>query len=154
MHMRLIAGACLVFALTACNVSLSTPAPPSGTPGFVTATLPATRTPHLTPTTTATDTPGLSLTSPATCKDMAVLLQDVTIPDGTNVPYGTDFLKTWQFRNTGTCPWIGYWIAFVSGDRMGAAETSPVPDTAQKADVNVSVELDGALNRRHIHRFL
>jgi len=70
-----------------------------------------------------------------------VLLQDVTIPDGTNMPYGTRFIKTWQFQNTGTCPWAGYKIAFVSGDRMGAPDTAPVPDTAAKANVNVSVEL-------------
>ena len=81
------------------------------------------------------------MTAPANCKDTAVLLQDVTIPDGTNIPYGTQFLKTWQFRNTGTCPWVGYRIAYVSGDRMGSADTAPVPDTASKADVNVSVDL-------------
>ena len=141
MRMRHLAAACLVMALTACNVTLSAPTPADSTPEFVTATLPATRTPFRTPTNTPTGTPGVSLTAPANCKDTAVLLQDVTIPDGTNVPYGTKFLKTWQFRNTGTCPWVGYKIAFVSGDRMGAADTAPVPDSAPKADVNVSVEL-------------
>ena len=131
-------------ALSACEVTLSTPTQPNSTPIFVTATLPATSTPHTTPTATATvtGTPGLSITAPANCKDTAVLLQDVTIPDGTNIADGTKFTKTWQFRNTGTCPWIGYKIAFISGDRMGAPDTAPVPDTAPKADVNVSVELD------------
>jgi uncharacterized protein YkwD len=139
--MRLLAAACLALALSACEVTLSAPTPPDSTPIFVTATLPATRTPIRTPTATLTGTPGLSLTAPVNCQDTAVLLQDVTIPDGTNVPYGTAFLKTWQFRNTGTCPWVGYKIAYASGDRMGSADTAPIPDTAPKADVNVSVEL-------------
>jgi uncharacterized protein YkwD len=141
MRTRLLAAVFVALALSACEVTLAAPTPPDATPVFVTATLPATRTPIRTPTTTATGTPWLSLTAPATCKDTAVLLQDVTIPDGTNIPYGTKFLKTWEFRNTGTCPWVGYKIAYVSGDRMGAAATAPVPDTAPKADVDVSIEL-------------
>jgi uncharacterized protein YkwD len=107
----------------------------------VTATLPTTRTPYTRPTTTATGTPGLAITAPANCKDTAVLLQDVTIPDGTNIAYGARFTKTWQFRNTGTCAWSGYKIAFTAGDRLGAPDTARVPDTAPKSDVNVTVEL-------------
>jgi uncharacterized protein YkwD len=133
----------LALLLNACAVSLSAPTPADATPAFVTATLAATRTPFTTPTATATitGTPGLSITAPPNCKDAAVLMQDVTIPDGTNLDPGEKFTKTWQFRNTGTCPWIGYRIAFVSGDRMGASDSAPVPNTAPKADVNVSVDL-------------
>jgi uncharacterized protein YkwD len=127
--------------LSACQVSLSLPSEPASTQGFVTATLPVTRTPYARATTTATGTPGLSMTAPANCKDTAVLLQDVTIPDGTNIAYGAKFTKTWQFRNTGTCPWTGYKIAFNSGERLGAPDTAPIPDTAPKSDVNVTLEL-------------
>lgn len=141
MRNRLLVAACLAATLTACNVTLSAPPTPNETPVFVTATLRATRTPLRTPTSTPTGGLGASLTAPTNCRDTAVLLQDVTIPDGTNIPYGTKFLKTWQFRNTGTCPWVGYKIAFVSGDRMEAANEAPVPDSAPKADVNVSMEL-------------
>jgi uncharacterized protein YkwD len=128
--------------LTACEVTISAPTPVNRTPVFTTGTLPPTRTPFASPTDeTATGTPPLSITAPANCKDTAVLLQDVTIADGTNIRYGADFTKTWKFRNTGTCPWIGYEIAFASGDRMGAPDVAPVPDTVPKTDVNVSVEL-------------
>jgi uncharacterized protein YkwD len=65
----------------------------------------------------------------------------VTIADGTNVPSGSKFTKTWQFKNTGSCPWSGYTIAFVSGDRMSAPDSAPIPDTAAKTNVNVSVDL-------------
>ena len=131
------------FALSACEVTLSAPPASSPTPAFVTATLPPTRQPFAsrTPTATVTGTPGLSITASANCKNVAVLLEDVTIPDGTNIARGETFTKTWKFRNTGTCPWLGYKIAFASGDWMEAPDTAPVPDTAPKADVNVSVEL-------------
>ena len=129
--------------LSACEVSISTPTPVNPTPPFVTATLPATKTPFASPTlpVTATPTSSLSVTAPANCRDGAVLLQDVTIPDGTNIGYGAKFTKTWQFQNTGTCPWIGYNIAFVSGDRMEAPDTARIADTAPKKNVDVSVDL-------------
>jgi uncharacterized protein YkwD len=129
--------------LSAC-ITISTPPPVNTTPLFVTATLAATGVPHASPTPLVSATsPGrtLAVTEAAGCKDGAVLLQDVTIADGTNVPRGSKFTKTWQFKNTGTCPWSGYTIAFVSGDRMGAPDSAPIPDTASKSNVNVSVDL-------------
>ncbi len=131
-------------ALSSC-ITVGAPAPVDLTPQFVTATLPATRTPYggtPTPAALATATAGTPLpTTDPNCKDAAVLLQDVTIADGTNVAYGAKFTKTWQFSNTGTCPWHGYTIVFMSGDRMGAPDSAPVDDTAPKATVNVSVDL-------------
>ncbi len=134
---------CAVALGTVSCVTIGTPVPVNTTPEFVTATLPLTRTPYAKLTATATAaTPSTPLpTAVANCKDAAVLLQDVTIADGTNVNYGAKFTKTWQFRNTGECPWHGYSIAFVSGDRMGAPNSAPVEDTAAKSTVNVSVDL-------------
>lgn len=133
---------CLVaWTLTSCGITISTPTPPNSTPLFITATLPATRTPYATETPITTVTPTLSGTVPANCRDNAVLVKDVSIPDGTNLPYGVKFTKTWQFGNAGTCPWRGYSIAFVSGDRMGAPDSAPVPDTAAKSTVEVSIDL-------------
>ncbi len=127
--------------LAACDITIAAPTPPNATPLFITATLPATKTPFASPTPIVTATSTISGTAAANCKDTAVLLEDVTIPDGTNLAYGVKFTKTWQFRNTGTCPWSGYTIAFVSGDRMDAPDTAPVPNTASKSSVNVSVVL-------------
>ena len=131
-------------ALDSC-ISVGVPTPVNQTPEFVTATLSATRTPYGGSPTAAvsiTPTQGTPLpTADPNCKDRAVLLQDVTIADGTNVAYGAKFTKTWQFSNTGTCSWQGYTIVFVSGDRMGAPDSTPVSDTAAKSTVNVSVDL-------------
>ncbi len=142
MRSYLLVFCALALSAASC-VTIGLPPPANPTPAFVTATLPYTKTPYVKPSVTPTAaTPSTPLpTAPPNCKDAAVLLQDVTIADGTNVPYGTKFTKTWQFRNTGQCPWHGYNIAFVSGDRMSAPDTAPVGDTAAKATVNVSVDL-------------
>ncbi len=134
---------CTLALGTASCVSIKMPARVDATPQFVTATMASTKTPYVKPSATPTAaTPSTPLpTAPPNCKDAAVLLQDVTIADGTNVPYGSKFTKTWQFRNTGQCPWHGYTIAFVSGDRMNAPDSAPVADTAAKSTVNVSVDL-------------
>ena len=43
---------------------------------------------------------------------------DVTIPDGSILKPGEDFVKTWAVRNTGTCTWDeGYVLVFIGGDR-------------------------------------
>jgi len=65
----------------------------------------------------------------------------VTYPDNTLLTAGEKFTKTWKLQNTGTCPWIGYTVAFVSGDRLEAPEAVPVPETGAQSMVDVSVEL-------------
>jgi hypothetical protein len=43
---------------------------------------------------------------------------DITIPDGTILKPGQDFVKTWAIRNTGTCTWDeGYALVFIGGDK-------------------------------------
>jgi hypothetical protein len=41
---------------------------------------------------------------------------DVTIPDGTVLPPGENFEKTWTLRNTGSCTWDdGYSLVYIAG---------------------------------------
>ncbi|NLD74367.1 MAG: hypothetical protein GX649_16820, partial [Chloroflexi bacterium] len=50
--------------------------------------------------------------------------------------------KTWEIRNTGSCPWgRGYWLVFVSNDQMGAESRVVVPETAPGDTAQVSVTL-------------
>lgn len=43
---------------------------------------------------------------------------DVTIPDGSILKPGEDFVKTWKIRNTGNCTWDeGFTLVFIGGDR-------------------------------------
>jgi uncharacterized protein YkwD len=68
-------------------------------------------------------------------------MEDVTIPDDTHLPAGEAFTKTWLFKNTGTCHWTDYTINFLTGDRMGAPDSAPIPDTLAGETVDVSLEL-------------
>jgi uncharacterized protein YkwD len=123
---------------------------PTAPPQFVTSTLPPTRALVLPSTATpltaqpeagATGTVTLAVTSPPDCKVQAVLLEDVTIPDNTRLDAGETFTKTWRFKNTGTCHWSKYTINFLTGDRMGAPTSAPIPDTLVGSTVDVSLEL-------------
>jgi len=107
------------------GLSLPTPIPPTGTPDPLTTTTPD----------------GIASTSPATCKDSAILVEDVTYPDNTRVPASQSFTKTWKLQNVGTCMWKGYKIAFSSGDRMSSPDSVPVPETPSKSPVEVSIDL-------------
>lgn len=115
------------------------------TSGFVTATLAPTKPGYVPSTPTGapaiTDTPTFAVTIDPNCKDSAVLVRDVTIPDGTQMKPGEKFTKTWEFINTGTCPWYGYALKFAAGDQMNAPLSAPIADTLLKESVQVSVEL-------------
>ena len=114
-------------------------------PDFVTATLPPTKQSYVPATLTLTPeviiSPTIAVTAPPNCKDGAVLLRDVTIQDNTQVKPNEKFTKTWEFQNTGTCPWIKYALVFAAGDQMGAPLSAPIPDTVSNGKVQVSVEL-------------
>jgi uncharacterized protein YkwD len=113
---------------------------------FVTATLAATATRWI--TTVSTLTPETASTGPvsaasasADCTDAAILLRDVTIPDNTRVKAGETFTKTWEFQNTGTCPWRGYTLKYTSGDEVHAVPVISMPATAPNEKVQISMEL-------------
>jgi hypothetical protein len=105
----------------------------------------ATQPPAETPTVTVTltvgvlSTPGV-LGTPGLCDD-AVYVSDVTVPDGSVMTPGQEFLKTWKVRNTGDCTWgAGYSIIYGGyNDRMSgvpaALSTTVIPN--QEVDVSV-----------------
>jgi len=140
-----------VFLITGCVSVSSGTVTPTSAPQFVTSTLPPTKALVLPSTVTpstpnATDINGKKTgtpipTSPPDCKVQAVLLEDVTIPDDTVIDAGETFTKTWRFKNTGTCHWKGYTINFLTGDRMGAPDSAPIPDTVAGESVDVSLDL-------------
>jgi hypothetical protein len=69
-------------------------------------------------------------------------VDDVTITDGTVMKPGQAFRKTWRIRNSGQTEWgTGYTLAFFSGDKMGAADSVPLPLTKVGQETNVSVDL-------------
>lgn len=88
-----------------------------------------------------------ALTPDALCDDYSFDLAtlDVTIPDGTPMTPGQEFVKTWKIKNTGICTWDTNYKPIFSyssppNERMGA---QPIPLAALVApgqEVDVSVQ--------------
>jgi len=137
------------FVLTACASVSQADSGTSAPPLFVTSTLPPTKQGLTLPTETpvsSTETPNPLTPHPTTsatasCRDNAILVEDVTYPDNTVIPAGEKFTKTWKLQNVGRCTWTGYTIAYSSGDRMDSPNTAPVPETEPGKPVDVSIEL-------------
>lgn len=84
-----------------------------------------TATPDATMAETPTDDPANITPVPTTAGaagwDVATFLSDITIADGTFIPPGSTFKKTWALQNDGITTWNGeYELVFLSGDQMGA----------------------------------
>lgn len=111
----------------------------TNTPRPVAGPIP-TWTPVVTPTPEPSPTP--DVVDVSNCDLGAIYVRDVTIPDGTKMKPGEAFTKTWEIKNTGSCPWgRGYWLVFVNNQQMGAPDRVPIPETAPGATTEVSVTL-------------
>jgi len=108
-----------------------------------TATEAATDVPEATalPTETAvpTNNPFVSTPTEITCDD-AVWVADVTVPDGTEMTPGQDFVKTWMIRNTGSCTWgTGYTLIHGYDERLDGVAEPLTNAVAPGEEVEVSV---------------
>jgi hypothetical protein len=115
----------------------ATPEPP-GTPAIPTA--------NFNPAVIITVMPTQSATPPyavGTVCDKAEFVKDITVPDNTNYPPGTGFVKTWRLRNAGTCAWTsGYRLVYDSGSAMGGYPSINLPTVVQPGGtLDVSVNL-------------
>jgi len=122
----------------------ATPNPPLNMPTATLTLLPAAfqqQTPALIPTVKPAAAGGATTGGVTGC-DVAVFVDDVTIPDGTTIPAGQYFTKTWKVSNTGSCTWTAtYQLVFVSGDSLGGKATAIGKTVAPGESVDVSVEL-------------
>jgi hypothetical protein len=86
---------------------------------------------------------GSSLQEAEPCINAAEFVRDVSIPDNTMMKKGERFIKTWQFKNTGTCTWTPeYAVIFVWGDQMGGASPKPLGQTVTPGQlIEISTEL-------------
>jgi hypothetical protein len=79
--------------------------------------------------------------------DQAAFVTDVNIPDGSILPAGTQFSKTWRLKNTGTCTWTPeYSIVLESGDAMSGPASQKINASVvpgQTIDVSVPLKAPG-----------
>lgn len=124
-----------VFTLLAALVILTSCAKQSSTP----TSPPATDAPTSAAPVSSSPTPS----PPRDCTDSAAFSSDVNIPDGTSISAGTDFTKTWQIENTGTCTWtIQYSLSFAQGEQMNAPEATEIlSPTAPGESMEISVDM-------------
>jgi len=74
--------------------------------------------------------------------DNAIWVADVTVPDGTELTPGQDFVKTWRIRNTGSCTWgTGYTVIYAFGERMSGVAEPLTGAVAPGEEAEVSVRL-------------
>ncbi|MDX1409328.1 MAG: NBR1-Ig-like domain-containing protein, partial [Saprospiraceae bacterium] len=82
--------------------------------------------------------------SPSACTDAATFVSDVTVSDGTVLPPGTGFNKTWRIRNSGTCTWnTSYKMVHTGGPLLDAVSTFfPLRDSVapgQSIDLTINM---------------
>lgn len=75
---------------------------------------------------------------------------DVTIPDGSVLKPGQDFVKQWAVRNTGNCTWDdGFSLVFIGGDRAidpyDFAFKKPEDFVSPGESVNLGIKLTAPL---------
>jgi hypothetical protein len=102
--------------------------------------------PTPTPEPTATPTSTLSIGGDDVSADADTCLRasfvaDVTIPDGTQMEKGEEFVKTWRLSNSGTCDWPeDTQLVLISSD-MGGEESVEVGAVEAGETVEISVNL-------------
>lgn len=100
------------------------------------------------PTATAAPTNNPFETTPTQiiCDD-AKWVEDVTVPDGTQMSPGQDFVKTWKIKNTGSCTWgTGYAPIFAYGEKMGGIAEPLTGAVAPGEEVEISVRFKAPTN--------
>jgi len=104
-----------------------------------------TETPAPALTETETATPAAAAATQQTC-DNSAFINDTSVPDGTVMAAGQDFIKTWKVKNSGTCNWTtGYNIVYAYGEKMGGAATPLTAEVTTNSDAEISINLKAPL---------
>ena len=77
------------------------------------------------------------------CVNDAEFVQDVTIPDNTEIQPEEAFTKVWRVRNSGTCTWTqNYSPTFIGGDYIGTSSMSKAPmEVPPGGEAEISIEM-------------
>jgi hypothetical protein len=97
---------------------------------------PATSAPPAQPTRPPAQPPPVS----SKCADLR-WVSDVTVPDGTALAPGAQFVKTWRVKNSGTCTFSGTLNFVGKGNQMGGASPTVLPkiEAGKQADISINL---------------
>jgi len=122
------------FALTACNPQMTSQTPWVSMEPFLEPDTPTVILDTKTPIPKTSDNPSATLmtftpttipkpTATAVCINNLQFIEDLTVPDGSQVIAGSQIDKRWQIENTGTCHWNNaYRLHLLDGVALGAPE--------------------------------
>lgn len=92
-----------------------------------------------------TPTPSPSATSPPSAADgglESTFVADITVPDGTELEAGSQFIKTWRVRNSGDIAWPpGTHLRHVEGESFGVSLGDTVGPVEPDQEIDVSLTL-------------
>lgn len=147
--------AVLVLAALACNAPGADATNPASDAQSAQSTLtlfidPTLLTPAATEEGSVTNEPDATPTEPPTptgCGYWSTFVDDVTIPDGTEIPAGETFTKTWEIRNTGCLAWDpNTELVFLEGDSMSGPDSmSDIPSVSPTQTTEISIDLTAPL---------
>ncbi|MCB9791021.1 ricin-type beta-trefoil lectin domain protein [Candidatus Nomurabacteria bacterium] len=88
-------------------------------------------------------------------QDNAKFIADVSIPDGTTMPPGNQFTKTWRVKNTGISTWdSGYKLKYQYGDQLSAPSEVSLPNNVSPGqEVEISVNMTAPGSTGHYRGF-
>lgn len=125
-HLILLIGICLALASACSPSSRPTPfIPPTAQAPFIEPTLIMQPTEPVLEQNTPLPTIALptATSNPEDCVSNLTFLSDLTIFDGTSIPYGASIDKQWLVQNSGTCNWnAGYRLRYIGGATLGAPD--------------------------------
>ena len=116
------------------NITQTAAAQPSETPVPTQTSVPETPTPTATPTISGSPTVALC--------DNSIFPNDASVPDGSQMTAGQDFVKTWKVKNTGACSWsTGYQLIHAYGEKLGGLATALTTEVLPNTEVEISINL-------------
>ena len=86
--------------------------------------------------------------------DSIEFVNDITIPDGTEIPPGAAFIKIWRVKNSGTCTWNSqYQLIYYFGEAMGAAATHQLTTETVAPGETLDISIDMVAPAQEGHYF-
>ncbi len=80
------------------------------------------------------------------CTDGLTFIDDLTVPDGSQVKPGAELDKRWEVRNSGSCNWDDrYSLRLTAGEPLGGADSLPLYPARSETNAVIRILLQAPL---------